>query len=126
MVGTANVSATIGVKDLGVATGFYGGVLGLHVASEKEYEVVYDSGSTQLLVYQTEFAGTNKATYATWEVSDIENEVAELKDKGVMFEHYDLPYAKLEGDMHVMDDGEKAAWFKDPDGNILNLHEVVD
>lgn len=44
----------------------------------------------------------------------------ELKDKGVAFEHYDFPGMVLEGDVHVM--GElKAAWFKDPDGNILAI-----
>ena len=46
--------------------------------------------------------------------------VAELKSKGVSFEHYDMPGTTLEGDIHV--DGDlKVAWFKDPDGNILNL-----
>jgi catechol 2,3-dioxygenase-like lactoylglutathione lyase family enzyme len=124
MVGQHDAQPTIGVRDLEKATSFYGGVLGLHVSSEKDYEVMYDSGNTQVTVYKTEFAGTNKATYVTWEVDNIEDEVTELKDKGVTFEHYDLPYAKLEGDVHVMGDGkEKAAWFKDPDGNVLCLHQ---
>lgn len=123
MIGTANVGVTIGVSDLEKSTAFYGGILGLHVAREKDYEIVYDSGTSQLSVYMTAFAGTNKATYATWDVSDIGAEVAELKSKGIMFQHYDMPYTKLEGDVHVMEDGEKAAWFKDPDGNILCLHQ---
>ena len=50
---------------------------------------------------------------------ELEN-IKTLKDKGVKFEHYDMPDVKMEGDVHVM--GKlKAAWFKDPDGNILNL-----
>lgn len=59
----------------------------------------------------------------TWALGDnFQKEVKNLKDKGIKFEHYDLPEAKLEGDVHVMD-GFKAAWFKDPDGNILCIHD---
>ena len=60
-------------------------------------------------------------TAASWSVGDdLDAVIADLKSKGVTFEHYDMPDITLEGDVHVM--GElKAAWFKDPDGNILNL-----
>jgi len=51
---------------------------------------------------------------------DLERVVAALKAKGVRFEHYDMPNTTLTGDIHVMDK-MKVAWFKDPDGNILNL-----
>lgn len=126
MVGSANVQPTIGVSDLEKATGFYGGVLGLKVASESPYEIVYESGSCQLSIYVTDFAGTNKATYATWEVDDIDAEVASLTDKGVTFEHYDMSDVTRDGDVHTLgDSGEKAAWFKDPDGNILCLHQLA-
>ncbi|HSX05635.1 MAG TPA: VOC family protein [Candidatus Saccharimonadales bacterium] len=125
MVGAANAQPTIGVSDLEKATAFYGGVLGLKVVSENPYEVVYQSGNGQLSVYKTEYAGTNKATYATWEVADIAAEAAGLKDKGVMFEQYDMPGVTRDGDIHTLgDSGEKAAWFTDPDGNILCLHEL--
>ena len=66
--------------------------------------------------------GSNKATAASWGVGDdIQGVIKGLKDKGVEFEQYDnLPEVKREGDIHIM--GElKAAWFKDPDGNILNI-----
>jgi catechol 2,3-dioxygenase-like lactoylglutathione lyase family enzyme len=57
----------------------------------------------------------------TWFVGDeIEAVVAGLKAKGVLFEHYDLPETKRDGDIHV-GHGLKVAWFKDPDGNIINL-----
>ncbi len=124
MVGAAKVSPTIGVSDLAKATEFYGGVLGLKVVRENEYEVVYESGASNLAIYVTEFAGTNQATYATWEVSDIDAEVEALKAEGVGFEHYEMPGVILEGEVHLLgESGEKAAWFKDPDGNILCLHQ---
>ena len=71
---------------------------------------------------ESDFAGTNKATAVTWSVDDVPGAVKELKAKGVQFEHYDMPGLKLEGDVHVSLDGAmKVAWFRDPDGNILNV-----
>jgi hypothetical protein len=81
------------------------------------------SGNSTIEIYKSDFAGTNKATALTWKVGDsIEEEVKALREKGVEFEHYEMPGTKLEGDVHVME-GMKAAWFKDPDGNILCLHD---
>ena len=82
---------------------------------------MYKCGSSQLFVYPSEFAGTNKATAASWVVGDdLDKIIADLKSKGVKFEQYDMPNVTREGDVHVM--GEmRAAWFKDPDGNMLNL-----
>ena len=123
MIATASVGPTIAVRDLETATGFYGGVLGLKVVKEDSQEVVYESGNhTKLSVYVTEYAGTNKATYATWEVGDIAAEVEDLQAKGVTFEQYDMPGVTREGDINSWG-SEKAAWFKDPDGNILCLHQ---
>ena len=66
-------------------------------------------------------AGSNQATAVTWPVDDVDGEVRALKEKGVTFEHYEMPNMKLEGDVHV-GPTNRAAWFKDPDGNI---HAVV-
>lgn len=125
MIGTALVAPTIGVRDLARATAFYGGTLGLKVVHESEYVVLYESGAnSKLSVYVTELAGTNKATYATWEVGDIATEVEGLEAAGITFEQYDMPGVTRDGVIHTLDDsGEKAAWFKDPDGNILCLHQ---
>jgi len=125
MVGNADSQATIAVKNLAAATGFYGGVLGLAVERENPYEVVYKSGNTRLSIYVSESAGTNAATYATWEVKDIEAEIEGLQAKGVVFEQYELPGVTRQGVVHVLGDKEKAAWFKDPDGNILCLHTTL-
>ena len=64
---------------------------------------------------------TLPATAVTWTVGDqIETVVKSLKSKGVVFEHYEMPGLTIKGDIHV-GQGMKVAWFKDPDGNILNL-----
>ena len=125
MATLGDVRPTIGVSDIEKATGFYGGVLGLKVVDESEDKqmVVYESGNSNVEIYVTDVAGTNQATYATWEVEDIETAIADLKDKDVTFEHYDFPNGTRDGDIHVLGD-EKAAWFKDPDGNILCLHQL--
>ena len=65
---------------------------------------------------------TNKATAVSWGVgNDLDKIVADLKTKGVTFEQYDnLPNVTREGDVHIMGD-LRSAWFRDPDGNILNI-----
>jgi catechol 2,3-dioxygenase-like lactoylglutathione lyase family enzyme len=113
--------ATIAVKNLKSARKFYEGALGFKaVHTEGDQAVAYKSGKSQLLVYQSQFAGTNKATAATWIVKDVEGLVKELKGKGIAFEHYDFPGMTRKGDLHVAGT-HKNAWFKDPDGNILAL-----
>lgn len=116
-----NAVANVAVKNLETARYFYETTLGLKPIDNEDGEVlIFKSGDSMLNVYRSEYAGTNKATAVTWSVDDIERTVTELKNKGVAFEHYDMPGLKLEGDVHV---GEKmkVAWFKDPDGNILNI-----
>ncbi|MDQ0085135.1 catechol 2,3-dioxygenase-like lactoylglutathione lyase family enzyme [Variovorax boronicumulans] len=122
MLGNINAVANLAVKDLAVARRFYEDTLGLsQVDAEGDEVIVYRSGNTRINVYRSQFAGTNQATAVTWQVGeDIERLAATLKAKGVRFEHYEMPDTKLVGDLHVMGD-MKVAWFKDPDGNILNL-----
>jgi catechol 2,3-dioxygenase-like lactoylglutathione lyase family enzyme len=122
MLRERNATANVAVKDLARARVFYEETLGLRpVHLEGEEVIVFASGDTLINVYRSEFAGTNKATAITWTVGDdIEAIVAALRNKGVPFEHYDMPGATLEGDIHV-GYGMKVAWFTDPDGNILNL-----
>ncbi|WPB73770.1 VOC family protein [Archangium violaceum] len=113
--------ANLAVKDLRRARKFYEETLGLKPVHEEGGEVVvYRSGNSTVNVYRSDYAGTNQATAVTWTVGNIEEVVKELRSRGVTFEHYDMPGTRLEGDIHVSS-GMKVAWFKDPDGNILNL-----
>jgi catechol 2,3-dioxygenase-like lactoylglutathione lyase family enzyme len=93
MLSGKDVTATVAVRDIKKARKFYESTLGLKVVHEESGEALsFESGSHQLLVYKSEFAGSNQATAVTWDVgSDIEGVVKELKDKGVAFEHYDMP-----------------------------------
>jgi catechol 2,3-dioxygenase-like lactoylglutathione lyase family enzyme len=122
MLGNKDLVATIAVKNLDTARKFYEGTLGLKpVDTEGEELIVFKSGNSTLNVYRSQYAGTNRATAVTWLVGDdVEGVVRALKAKGVTFEHYDMPNMKREGDIHVAGD-MKVAWFKDPDGNILNV-----
>jgi extradiol dioxygenase family protein len=115
--------ATIAVKDIDAAKSFYGRVLGLKKFREMDGDVaVYGSGNSTMVIYKSDFAGTNKATSATWGVGDeFESIVKNLKDESVTFEHYDMPGLSRQGDTYVSGDF-KAAWFKDPDGNILHIN----
>lgn len=122
MLKDSNATATIAVKDIEAAKRFYESVLGLTPLPATEPGVVlFRTGTTSIVVYQSQFAGTNRATAATWMLDDdLEGVVQALKAKGVTFEHYDFPGMKGEGDLHVAGKS-RAAWFKDPDGNILAL-----
>jgi catechol 2,3-dioxygenase-like lactoylglutathione lyase family enzyme len=121
MLGNRNAVATIAVKNLETARKFYEGTLGLKpVGAEGEEVIIFKSGDSTINVYRSRYAGTNQATAVTWTVGDVEGIVRALKEKGVQFEHYDMPDSRLEGDVHVFGDMH-VAWFRDPDGNILNI-----
>ena len=122
MLGDSEAIATIAVKDLTVARKFYEGTLGLDVTRATGSEALtLKTGRSELIVYRSQYAGSNKATAVNWRVGDeIEAVVKALAAKGVTFEHYDLPGLTQKGDVHAF--GEfKSAWFKDPDGNIIAL-----
>ncbi|MGA9318441.1 MAG: hypothetical protein WCD28_00730 [Nitrososphaeraceae archaeon] len=118
MLGDIDAAANIAVKNLDIAKKFYEGTLGLkQVGAEGQELIVFRSGTSTIYVYESQYAGTNQATAITWVVGeDIEN----VKDKGVIFEHYDIPDMTRQGDVHV-GGNMKVAWFKDLAGNLLNL-----
>ena len=122
MLGDKDAAANIAVKNLERARKFYEDTLGLtQIGSEGQEVIIFKSGNSLINVYQSQYAGTNKATAVTWVVGqDVEGFVQQLKAKGIAFEHYDMPGVTRNGDVHVADD-MKVAWFKDLDGKLLNL-----
>ncbi|HKG94444.1 MAG TPA: VOC family protein [Gemmatimonadaceae bacterium] len=121
-MGDREAIATVAVRDMKAASRFYEETLGLtRVASQGSGAYTYRAGGAKLLVYQSQYAGSNSATAVTWVVGDAVDElVRTLKSKGVTFERYELPGVRLEGDVHVSE-YNRIAWFKDPDGNIHSL-----
>lgn len=118
-------SATVAVSDLNRARVFYEDTLGLTlIESGAETGVlVFRTGQTQLTVYVSDFAGTNRANAVTWEMKgDLVEVVDDLRAKGVVFEHYPDMGLTLNGDIHEAGPA-KLVWLKDPDGNILHLIE---
>ena len=123
MLNEGRVFATIAVRDIDAAEGFYGGVLGLSKVREDPSGITYTSGSGVLHVYESPTGGQNPSTSAGWEVTDVEEVVNSLKEKGVLFEHYDNLPVEWQGDIAITGP-MKTAWFKDPDGNILAVSSM--
>ena len=126
-------SAIVAVSDIARARAFYSDVLGLELDGEPAdgMPLVYRTGATKLVVYPSEFAGTNRANAVVWGVGDeIDSIVAALEAKGVEFEHYPA-IGRLEGNVHVAGPSSgsgqakaRLVWLKDPDGNILHLNSM--
>jgi predicted enzyme related to lactoylglutathione lyase len=108
-------------RDMARARQFYEGKLGLEPQQETNGGVVYAFGAgTAAFLYPTPNAGTSKASQAFWAVSDVDAEMAELKQRGVAFEDFDMPGERSPAGA-VIAGGAKAAWFRDSEGNILAL-----
>jgi catechol 2,3-dioxygenase-like lactoylglutathione lyase family enzyme len=111
----------IPVKDLQKTRRFYEDVLGFTPEVDDPNGITYRSGTGQFNVYPTEFAGTAQHTLIGWGTDDIEKAVDELTAKGVAFEQYDMGDFKTDAKGIATMGEEKAAWFKDPEGNILSI-----
>src|SRR5437868_3656907 len=123
MLPDRNAMPTIAVKNLAAARKFYGGTLHLKESGPEVREATtYKNGNSTIVVYQSQYAETNSATAATWNVGDeFDAVVRSLRNAEVAFEHYDMPGVRRDGDVHIVEDF-KTAWFTDPDGNILNVN----
>lgn len=123
MLGSFRVIATIAVNDIENAIDFYGDVLGLEKVEIHRSGHLFKSGGGGLIgLHVSPTAGSGQGTCAWWTVDNVEKTVRELKKKGVVFDqNYDLLHTKRKGDIYILSDTQKAAWFRDPDGNILGL-----
>jgi catechol 2,3-dioxygenase-like lactoylglutathione lyase family enzyme len=128
MLDNARITAIVPVSDADKAVEFYEGMLGLglevrrdDLTSHREAELSGADG--RVLLYESVGAGQSRHTVAAFRVDDLDAVVPALRERGVVFEEYDLPELKTEGGIAQVGD-VRAAWCKDPDGNILAIESV--
>lgn len=129
MIAEAQAVACIPVKDIASARRFYEDVLELKVTGEDSSGgLSLECGSgTGLYVYETPHAGTAKHTLCAFNSDHVDDDIADLRDKGVTFDTYDMPDVEWDGDVAIMgDERMRGVWFHDPDGNTLGLFQLVD
>ena len=118
------IYAVMAVSDLERAKRWYEEKLGLTPKEAMEGGAWYECNGGWFFLAVSSFAGTAQNTVAGWTVKEIEKVMEELRGRGVEFEDYDMPGIKTENGL--MASGPfKAAWFKDPDGNTLEISEVT-
>ena len=133
MLEHSDVSARLPAQDLKRAKAFYADKLGLMPSEERPGGLRYRCGNGWFSLFESSGRPTGSHTQLAWEVSNIEATVAELRARGVVFEEYDLPGLKtVNGIAEVAGHypsrggvGEKAAWFKDSEGNVLGIGQAI-
>jgi len=126
MLKIKSASTAIPAQDIKRARQFYEQKLGLTVAEEQpDGGVVYRTGETGFLVFPSMGKASGDHTQMAFEVDDVTTAVGELKSKGVKPEEYDYPDFKSRDGIVDMPDGEKGAWFKDSEGNLIALTSRV-
>jgi catechol 2,3-dioxygenase-like lactoylglutathione lyase family enzyme len=111
--------AKIPAQDLGRARAFYRDRLGLEPAEEREGGLRYLVGDSEFHVFLSEGEASGTATQMGFEVDDIEAAFAELKGRGVVFEPDRI--VEVGGNYPSKGAGERGAWFRDSEGNVLGL-----
>ncbi|MFL5301040.1 MAG: VOC family protein [Anaeromyxobacteraceae bacterium] len=122
-LGAAQLVAFAGATDLARAREFYEGVLGLAVESEDGFACVFRSGDTRLRVTRVGRVVPAPYTVLGWTVANVERAIAELTERGVEFLHFD-EMKQDELGVWSAPSGARVAWFKDPDGNTLSVHQL--
>jgi catechol 2,3-dioxygenase-like lactoylglutathione lyase family enzyme len=120
---SCKVEAIVAASDMAKAREFYEGVLGLSGGPEtQDGGITYECAEgTSIHVYPSDSAGQSGATLAAWTTDDVDGTAEELASKGVQFEQYDMGPIKTNEKGIAEFGGDKIAWFKDPDGNILAI-----
>ena len=125
MLKDSTVTAIVPATDLGRARSFYADKLGLTPSQEFPGGLFYTTGpGTSFLLYETQFPSGDH-TVARWHVDDVASEVAELRSRGVAFEHYDeMPGVEWDGDVASIGGLGNGAWFRDSEGNVLGIDDI--
>ena len=128
----ARTATRLPAQNLDRARAFYSEKLGLEPVEEREGGLLYRCGGTEFALYESAGAASGDHTQMGFEVEDIEAVVAELRGRGVVFEEYDFPglttvdgIAEIEGNYPSKGSGERAAWFRDSEGNMLGIGQPV-
>jgi catechol 2,3-dioxygenase-like lactoylglutathione lyase family enzyme len=128
----SDVATRLPVQDLERARSFYAEKLGLEPVEERLGGLLYRCGGGSFALFQSAGAAAGTHTQMAWQVADIEATVAALRSRGVVFEEYDLPglktidgIAQIAGNYPSKGTGEKGAWFKDSEGNLLGIGQPV-
>jgi len=124
MLNQEDVYATIPTTDLENTRAFYERVLGLEIEAELPGGIFYKCGNSRLLLFPSMGKASGSHTQAGWQVADIEAEARRLKENGVVFEEYDYPDLKTVNGIATMP-GLRAAWFKDPEGNLFGVAQFT-
>lgn len=120
-------------QDLDRARRFYAEKLGLEPADERPGGLLYRCAAGEFALFASAGASPGTFTQMGWEVDDIEATVAELKERGVVFEEVDLPGLRTIGGIAEIAGnypskratGERGAWFRDSEGNVLGIGQLV-
>jgi catechol 2,3-dioxygenase-like lactoylglutathione lyase family enzyme len=114
-------AATLPAADLAKARSFYEDTLGL-TPNVSDFGVTYTCGGGTLFLYESAYAGTNKATAVSFQAAEdaFDNEIQDLRQKGISFMTFDIEGMEWNDGVAVAGP-VKSVWFTDPDGNILNV-----
>jgi catechol 2,3-dioxygenase-like lactoylglutathione lyase family enzyme len=126
MLGASDVAATIPAQDLERAKSFYADKLGMKPTEERPEGLRYEFGEGRFLLFQSTGKASGAHTQLGFEVEDVEASVKELRENGVVFETYDMPGFKTDENGIAVIEGEKGAWFKDSEGNLLAIAEQTE
>ena len=121
----SQVTVMLPVRDLARAREFYERALALPAGQERlDGKVIYRCGGTEIALFPKAEGTKAEHTAVSFRVSDLRDAISELEGRGVVFADFDLPGFKTVEHVCVLG-SEKAAWFNDPEGNILCLHEDI-
>lgn len=125
MLGTTDVIAFVPTTDSAKARAFYEGVLGLQFISDDGFALVFSANGIMLRVIRAQQFTPVQYTILGWQVKQIADVVAQLQTRGVHFERFGF-FEQDDLGIWKAPNGDKVAWFKDPDGNVLSLSEHLD
>ena len=124
MLGSMKIVAFVPIKDSEKARSFYEGVVGLRFVKDDGFALVFEANGIMVRAAQMKDFTPAQFTVLGWQVYEIENVVRALQKKGVHFEIFGF-FQQDELGIWTAPTGDKVAWFKDPDGNILSVSQPV-